>query len=232
MDFYYLKVLYVGSELAIGAFGFMMFYQFLHFLPRKPRRWRKLQFSTKSKRGPLIHFIARILFAVMTEDAYKERKQLLLRSGIRIDPFQYEVGKKMLLFLILGGFVLQFIFFNKLNEWGLYPILTLTFSAAFLIIILFEKVMLEALEKQRTHHIVHEIYSLSHQLLYYEGSKMNLHEKLSQCLPHTHTIRQEWQLMLNDWYQDAGKAIQHFKNRTGTEEAFSFAETINAIRQS
>src|SRR5690606_35672412 len=86
------------------------------------------------------------------------------------------------------------------------------------------------LSRKRSQQIMKEIYLISNQLLYYNGSRLSLHHKLSQCLPFTRVIRSEVQLLLNEWYSGAEQAIRSFKQRLSTDEAYSFAETINSIR--
>lgn len=38
------------------------------------------------------------------------------------------------------------------------------------------------------------------------------------------------QWLLNEWYEDAGEALNRFKHRIGTDEGYSFAETLDALR--
>ncbi len=59
---------------------------------------------------------------------------------------------------------------------------------------------------------------------------MNLHSKLLRCLPYTKTIRGELDLLTREWYESAEKAMKQFKNRLGTEEGISFAETLDSLR--
>jgi hypothetical protein len=110
------------------------------------------------------------------------------------------------------------------------PIYVITGALVGFILVCFDRKFLEQLKQQRSHRIIKEVYALSNQLLYYTGSKMNLHTKLMRCIPHTKTVRSAFQQMLNEWYQDAEQAIRRFKLRLGTDEAHSFAETINSLR--
>ncbi|WJH37125.1 hypothetical protein N6H14_16495 [Paenibacillus sp. CC-CFT747] len=93
-----------------------------------------------------------------------------------------------------------------------------------------DKPVLEALVRQRSYRIVKEIYAVSNQLLYYNGSRMNLHGKLTRCLPYTRILRNDLRQLLNDWYQDADQALRTFKDRLGTDDGAGFAETLQSMR--
>lgn len=97
-------------------------------------------------------------------------------------------------------------------------------------VVLAEKPAMDFLQKWRSRMIVQEVYVISNQLLYYSGSKMNLHGKLTRCLPYTRLLRQQLQLLIHEWYGDVDLAIRQFKQRVGTAEGVSFAETIDALR--
>lgn len=88
------------------------------------------------------------------------------------------------------------------------------------------------MKRKRRERLVKDIHAVSKQLLYYEGSKLNLHSKISRCLPITTVMRREMELLVNEWYEGAAAAIENFKQRIGTEEGHSFAETIDALRLS
>lgn len=79
--------------------------------------------------------------------------------------------------------------------------------------------------------MVEEIFVLSNQLLYFSGSRANLHQKLLKCLPHTKLIRADLHLLLHEWYGNPERAIANFKNRLGTDEGRSFADTLDSLRQ-
>jgi hypothetical protein len=85
--------------------------------------------------------------------------------------------------------------------------------------------------RYRRQKIISDIYIISRQLLYYTGSRMNLHTKLVRCIPYTHMIRNELYMLTNEWYHNASYAISRFKQRIGTEEGYNFAETLNSLRQ-
>jgi hypothetical protein len=99
-----------------------------------------------------------------------------------------------------------------------------------LIMLMFDQTILHWVKRKREAKIVEEIYAVSKQLLFYSQSKMNLHSKLSKCVPYTQTIRSDLLLLLHEWYEDADQAVNRFKRRLAVSEAYSFAETLNSLR--
>jgi hypothetical protein len=84
--------------------------------------------------------------------------------------------------------------------------------------------------KRRAHFVVKDVYVICTHLLYYESSSMNLHYKLARAVPLVRTIRKDLHLLLNDWYENGGEAIRRFKKRLSTDEGYSFADTLEALR--
>ncbi|BFT69407.1 hypothetical protein PAENIP36_08490 [Paenibacillus sp. P36] len=161
----------------------------------------------------------------------EEKRQLLIGCGIRMNAGLYEGGRRILLlaaFLIgvLGYAGLQ----HPLLTLFIEPIYVLTGAACLLLFLVFDKKVLAQLKEKRAHRIVREIYVISHHLLYYNDSHMSLHAKLSLCAAQTRSIRTQFGLLLNEWYQGSEAAIAQFKIRLGTDEAHSFGETLNVLR--
>lgn len=209
--------------------SFMAFYFLLvSFIAGRRRRLRAKPFFRGEHPPPLLLKWFRV---ALEGSMAEERKQLLLGCGIPVSVFWYELWKKILQALLVvtglaGWFSLRRPYLT-LYIPGTY---VMAGSIVLLFLIYFDRVLLEAIQKQRAHRIVKEIYAVSNQLLYYTGSRMNLHGKLTRCLPYTRTIRKEFQLLINEWYHDAEQAVIQFKNRLGTEEAHSFSETIRSLR--
>ncbi|RKN71846.1 hypothetical protein [Paenibacillus ginsengarvi] len=203
----------------------------LRSLPRRRRRWRFAAFKRFVQRRTIPAFVLKIagISERWIEASGKER--LLLESGLRFNPLLYELMRRVL--LLLGAALAALGYSGLRSAWGLpwiEPVYVLVAGLIVLVLFAMDRVLLESLGKHRTYKIMREIYTLSNQLLYYNGSKMNLHAKLGCCLPFCHKIRPDLQLLLNEWYEDAEQAIKRFKRRLGTEEAYSFAETINSLR--
>ncbi|MDF2926650.1 MAG: hypothetical protein K0R57_5564 [Paenibacillaceae bacterium] len=160
-----------------------------------------------------------------------ERKQLLQSAGIRLDPMWYICLKRIVLLGCGVSCLLLWVYREALA--GLipaHPIVWLSVTAGLMVCIGCDRYFLESMKRYRTNRIVEEIFSVSRQLLYFSGSPLHLHGKLGRCLPYTKLIRQEWHLLLNDWYQDAEGAISRFRSRLSTEEAYGFAETLQYLR--
>ncbi|GIP35437.1 hypothetical protein J2TS4_46470 [Paenibacillus sp. J2TS4] len=209
--------------------GFLAAYFFMASVFVGGRRRLRMNPGSEPRQPPVL--LLRLLRVAVHGPKAEERRQLLLGCGIPMNAYSYELWKRIaILLLLLAGFVgwlsLQRPYLT-LYIPGVYIM-----AAAFLLLLLiyFDRLLLEAIQRQRSHRIVNEIYAISTQLLYYTGSQMNLHSKLSRCLPYTRTIRKEFHLLLNEWYHDADRAVTLFKNRLGTDEAHSFAETIRSLR--
>ena len=165
-------------------------------------------------------------------DKLEEWRRLLAGAGIRFDPFLYLAMRR----LLAGGLLL-----SAFTAWGLgwvmddlQPVVnrwSMLAGAIALLVMMVDKIVLGVIKKRRQERIVEQLYALTHQLLYYADSRMNLHGKLVRCAPHAGVIRKEWQMMLNEWYHDPAEAIERFRIRVGTDEAAGFAETLQSIRQ-
>ncbi|HEY0827351.1 MAG TPA: hypothetical protein VGE40_04605 [Bacilli bacterium] len=217
------------SGCALLCFTFIALYHFMISLPRRKRRWliRKHHHLYKQKQfSPLL---LRWLW-ITNNNRMQERQQLLVGCGLPLDVSLYFVVKRLLFIVIIGFSLLVY----TAMRWGLplffQPQYLVVFIIAAMFLLIFDKMVLEVLRKQRSQRIINEVYILSNQLLYYSGSSMNLHNKLTRCIPFTSRIRNELSLLVNEWYEDADLAINRFKTRLGTEEGHSFAETINSLR--
>lgn len=220
------------AHAALFAALLMLFHGLLRSWPRRRRRWPLLALRRFAKRADVPPLVLR-LFGISAAGGRraKEKERLLLQSGMRIDPLLYELARRA---VWLAGALLAAFGYAALKHglklpW-IEPVYVMTAGAIAVVLTGFDRTLLESLGKYRTNKMMKEIYTLSNQLLYYNGSKMSLHAKLSRCLPFCGAIRSDLQLLLNEWYEDAEQAIQRFKRRLGTEEAYSFAETINSLR--
>ncbi|GFZ78523.1 hypothetical protein GCM10008018_25010 [Paenibacillus marchantiophytorum] len=131
-----------------------------------------------------------------------------------------------LILAALGYAALQYPIFI----FHLQPVYLLIGAICASIFLFADKKVLASLKQKRAQRIIREIYVISHHLLYYKGSNLHLHAKLSLCAAQTRSIRTPYQLLLNEWYQGSETAIINFKARLGTDEAVSFGETLNALR--
>jgi hypothetical protein len=139
---------------------------------------------------------------------------------------------KRILTVLLLMIVIGIIYMDRYS--GPYGFRTSVIQILLLALVTFiwlDKPFLEAFMRYRRQKIISDVYIISRQLLYYTGSRMNLHTKLVRCIPYTRSIRNELYMLTNEWYHNAGYAIGRFKQRIGTEEGYNFAETLNSLRQ-
>lgn len=165
-------------------------------------------------------------------DRWEEWGQLLSASGLRVGPLWYICLKRMSGFLLGMASAAVWMQRDNLQPHLPYQVWTVSLAAgaAAAAILFGDKHLLHPLKRYRKNRMVEEIFAVSRQLLYFSGSPLHLHGKLSRCLPYTGHIRKEWHLLLNDWYHDPEAAIDSFRSRLGTEEAHSFAETLQSMR--
>lgn len=154
-------------------------------------------------------------------------QELLAAAGSGLNLVMYALLKRCTAIVTVALFI--WFWFGEVSSmlkvWGS------VFCMTILVAILCDRYLLEQMGRRRRTLITAEIYSLCHQLSYYAGSDMNLHAKLSRCTSFTSKIQQEWLLLLQEWYEDSEEALYRFRQRIGTEEAYSFAETLSAMRR-
>ncbi len=160
----------------------------------------------------------------------QERTVLLAGCGLRIDPRAYVACRRLIIAVCLLAIALS----TGLDMAGMAEaarwwkaILAASIIAG---VAYCDGTALRAMRKYRTDRIRRELIAVSSQLLYYTSSRLHLHGKLMKCLPLTGMVRTELGLMLNEWYHDPDRALQDFKQRLGTDEAYGFAESIRSLR--
>ncbi|KIL38889.1 hypothetical protein SD70_23695 [Gordoniibacillus kamchatkensis] len=220
-----------GSWGLIGVTGYLAVVSLFRALPQRAVRWKPWQTPRLSWSGRFAKTVAKLLLVPREEGKLEGKRQLLLGAGIGLHPEFYEIVRRSCMFLsgtlVLWGIAgMHYSSFARFIE----PAYAISVGSSFLLLLAADRKVLEQLKLRRSHQIVKEIYVLSSQLLYYTGSKMNLHYKLMRCVPPTRIIRGALQRMLAEWYQDAELAIRDFQRRLGTDEARSFAETLQALR--
>ena len=220
----------VVSYAVLFVFCFVAIYPLLGMLPRRKPRFRRLRYGRTAEKRPRPPWLL-ALFLLRNEAKLGEREQILRAAGISADALNYELGRRAVMLLLAAiGALACFGFRHPALVLYVQPVYPLVMSLVGMACAFWDRAILEAVKNYRRERIVREIYALSNQLLYYSGSKMNLHGKLSRCLPYTRAIRRDFQFMLNEWYQDADRALRRFKERLGTDEVYSFVETIQSLR--
>jgi hypothetical protein len=230
IDTGHIVAMQIISNVLLFIMGAIAFYCVILSLPKRKRRWRPSRRTLFTSQYQVPAFMLKLLM-IKPGKGMEERKQLLIGSGITLGPSVYEAIRRLLTICLLIVACLSYLAFSH-PSLVLYmnPVYLLAGSAIVLLLALMDKKLLEQVKVRRSHRIVKEIYVISHQLLYYSGSHMNLHAKLIRCLPQMRMLRPYVQLLLNEWYQDGAGAIRSFKQRLGTDEAHSFAETLNALQ--
>ncbi|KQX44637.1 hypothetical protein [Paenibacillus sp. Root444D2] len=217
------------SNLLLFLLFMTVFYHFFMQMPARKKRWRSLHVKKALQETKLPSWL--FICLGMSTKIVEEKRQLLLGCGIWMNANLYEGVRRIGMggALLLGSVAYLALQYPMLTLY-IQPIYVMVGTACVLIFLFFDKKVLAQLKEKRAHRIVREIYVISHHLLYYNDSGLNLHAKLSLCVSQTRSIRSHFQLMLNEWYQGSEEAINHFKIRLGTDEAHSFGETLNALR--
>ncbi|GAB2671029.1 hypothetical protein ACFQWB_13765 [Paenibacillus thermoaerophilus] len=205
--------------LAVAAYGL------LSTLPARPNRW------TRWSRRPAGFWpepVLRLAGLRADSPSLASKARLLAGSGFNVEARQYEAWRR--LFLLISALAVSAAFGGWLPLSGAGAAMLAASGLAAAVLLSADNLWLGALRDYRTHRIVRDIYALTRQLLYYEGSGMNLYVKLSRCLPFAGKLRDPLQRLLADWYADPEAALDRFRDRLGTEEGHSFAETLQAMR--
>ncbi|WP_189011920.1 hypothetical protein [Paenibacillus marchantiophytorum] len=206
-----------------------MAYHGLKLMPVRTKRWRSLAVKKVLQETKLPSWL--FVCLGLRQNKIEEKRQLLRGCGIGMNASLYEGGRRILMggaliLAALGYAALQYPIFI----FHLQPVYLLIGAICASIFLFADKKVLASLKQKRAQRIIREIYVISHHLLYYKGSNLHLHAKLSLCAAQTRSIRTPYQLLLNEWYQGSETAIINFKARLGTDEAVSFGETLNALR--
>ncbi|QJC51204.1 hypothetical protein HGI30_06260 [Paenibacillus albicereus] len=221
---------FVLAWLAQAILMTVLLYALLKKLTTKRPRWMHLQ-----RRGPDNRLLGdrqlKLVGLTRTSRVVEERARLFAGCGIQGDAAAYAAARRV----IFSGSALAVLIGAGLPALGAKPLLLLPLAGwGALILLVFsllvDKIALEAIRQARSAKVIREIHTVSTQLLYLQGSSLHIHAKLMRCVPYTRTIRGELQNLLGEWYHDAAEAIRAFKARVGTEEAISFAETIDSLR--
>ncbi|MFF2483270.1 hypothetical protein [Paenibacillus sp. NPDC058071] len=216
----------IGVAAGQGLFAFLAVYMLLRLLPKRKPRWFHLQVSDwQEKRAP--ERLLRVLRLDRDRSSFQEREALLAGCGWTADSAWYTGARKLLLVLVpIADLAVMLI------RWRTGAG-SLTAGALLLAIYmgcLTDLSWLKSIRKLRSYRITREIYMMSNQLLYLADSPLNIHTKLSRCIPYTRTLRNDLEKLLAEWYHDAEQALRSFKRRIGTDEGMSFVETVDSIR--
>jgi hypothetical protein len=219
-------------QLALFFLLFIAIYYLVSGLFSKQLKKRMYMGAMKSHHERRSRWFRKLFFIPSpTSRSMKERQQLLIGCGLTWKSETYLAVKRILtlslLLIMIGIFFLE----KYDGPYGFHVKVIEIVLAAFIALVLVDRPFLESFMRHRRQKIINDVYTISRQLLYYTGSSMNLHTKLVRCLPYANSIRNELYMLTNEWYHNAAYAIGRFKQRIGTEEGYSFAETLNSLRQ-
>jgi len=193
----------------------------------QPSRWR-MDWQIWRKRGMPTWFV-RMWRADRSSPALQERSVLLTGCGFSVDPSVYLAFRRMAIaaaVIVTAAGLGIHVIWGGVGAWW-KPVM---FAASFGCLAYFDRAILRHSRKYRVEKIRRELIAVSSQLLYYTNSRLHLHGKLMKCLPLTRTLRGDLGYLLNEWYHDPDGALQRFKERLGTDEAYGFAECLRSLR--
>ncbi|WEK55181.1 MAG: hypothetical protein P0Y55_03700 [Candidatus Cohnella colombiensis] len=162
----------------------------------------------------------------------QERRVLLAGCGLPIVSELYVAYRRCGMFILfVVGLVIYYLTKHHViapfTAWNIELVLITLFMMGWC-----DRALLHTFRRYRTDRIRKELVIVSKQLLYYVGSRLSLHGKLMKCVTLTHYIRNELNLLLNEWYHDADQALLRFRDRLGTDEAYAFAEQLRSLQWS
>lgn len=217
------------SLVFLSITSFITLFHLLKSIAFKKRRFMKSQMHHR-RRSSRWKRLYRLIVEPKDLSYAAQYQQLLHGCGFTIQANNYVAIRRLCTFACITICLLVHFFLRQIQQFSIFGISIMIVAAIVILLTLFDKVWLGALKRRRSERITEEVYLLSNQLLYYSTSKMNLHSKLIQCIPYTKSIRNDLYVLVNEWYEDAELAIHQFKMRLGTDEGFSFAETLNSLR--
>ncbi len=210
---------------------FASFYLLLQSLSMRPAGrtiYRMLKRREPAIYSGMLHWM---LGLPLPPQKAERKSRLLMLSGIRMQLNTYEILRRSILFFsALTALLCMLLWRNTGGQVKLYCFWIAAAAFLLLFALLMDKTLLQMLQSRRKWLVTHELHRISRQLLYFKGTVTNLHFQLLQCIPLTHALRDDLYLLTSEWYHDADKAIQRFKSRVATEEGYSFAETLQAMR--
>jgi hypothetical protein len=158
-----------------------------------------------------------------------EREALISGCGVEGDPALYIVARRIALsigFPLAAGIIVCWCM--KVGSWPSVFVIGGMIIAFVLLYV--DLPWLRSIHRMRSHRITKDVFQISSQLLYFAGSNLHLHTKLSRCVPFATVVQSDLQRLLAEWYHDAEEALRRFKQRLGTDDGASFVETLDSLR--
>lgn len=207
---------------------FIGLYMLLQLLPKRKQRWRHLS-SLNWRTTTVSDRLLKQLRLSRNDASYVEREALLSGCGVEGDPALYMVIRRTALTIVFPIAAAAVIFWRMKADNGPF-VFVLGGLAILYMLLYFDLPWLRSVHRMRSHRITKDVFQISNQLLYFAGSSLHLHTKLSRCVPFATVVQGDLQRLLAEWYHDAEEALRRFKQRLGTDDGASFVETLDSLR--
>lgn len=207
---------------------FIALYMLLQLLPKRKPRWQHLSSLNWLTTTVSDRWLKRLRLS-RSDASYVEREALLSGCGVEGDPALYMVIRQTALTIVLPVAAAVVIYWRLKADDGPF-VLVLGGMAIVYMLLYFDLPWLRSVHRMRSHRITKDVFQISNQLLYFAGSNLHLHTKLSRCVPFATVVQGDLQRLLAEWYHDAEEALRRFKQRLGTDDGASFVETLDSLR--
>ncbi|MBD3921410.1 hypothetical protein H8B09_21755 [Paenibacillus sp. PR3] len=207
---------------------FVALYMLLQLLPKRKPRWQHLS-SLNWRATTVSDRLLKRLRLSRNDASYVEREALLSGCGVEGDPALYMVIRRSALTIVIPIAAAVVIYWRMKAGNGPF-FLVLGGMAIVYMLLYFDLPWLRSVHRMRSHRITKDVFQISNQLLYFAGSNLHLHTKLSRCVPFATVVQGDLQRLLAEWYHDAEEALRRFKQRLGTDDGASFVETLDSLR--
>ncbi|PWV95587.1 hypothetical protein DFQ01_12658 [Paenibacillus cellulosilyticus] len=207
---------------------FIALYMLLQMLPKRKQRW--LHLSSLNWRTTTVsdRLLTRLRLS-RSHPSFMEREALISGCGVEGDPALYIVLRRIALSVICPAAAVIIMYWRtRAGSWPSVFVVGGIIIAS--IMLYFDLPWLRSIHRMRSHRITKDVFQISNQLLYFAGSNLHLHTKLSRCVPFATVVQNDLQRLLAEWYHDAEEALRRFKQRLGTDDGASFVETLDSLR--
>ncbi|GMK42146.1 hypothetical protein PCCS19_52050 [Paenibacillus sp. CCS19] len=215
----------VAAQFVLLFFGL---YMLLRLLPKRKQRWQHLS-SLNWRTTTVSDRWLRKLRLARNQASFMEREALLSGCGVEGDPALYIALRRIVLTVVVPAAAVVIAYWRiRVGSWP--SIFILGGVAIAVLLLYFDLPWLRSVHRMRSHRITKDVFQISNQLLYFAGSNLHLHTKLSRCVPFASVVQGDLQRLLAEWYHDAEEALRRFKQRLGTDDGASFVETLDSLR--
>jgi len=227
-------VVWINYAIVAGQFIFIMLaiYMLLSLFPNRlhASQWHKRLWGWR-QREPSDKLLA--LLRLKSEELLGDERAILLGGcGWELSVLSYCVYRRILIIVFSVVFsVLVLGLSMSIWPFNMRMLIITLLTLAGIIVLIWDLYWLKLYRELRAVAITSEIYSISHQLLYFEDSNLHIHTKLRRCLPYSKLLRKDMETLLAEWYHDPAAALQAFKRKIATPEGTSFVETISALHK-